>query len=250
MKRTANQFNRSQPCGGFLQISMGVPGGPTVIVLPMAATESMRQRIECVSCGCRYAVIGAAFFCPACGHNSVGEIFSRTLDAIRGSLNVLEIIRASIDDPDTANDTCRFVVENGLQNAVAAFQRYLGALYDRIGATRSPRRNAFQNLREGSDIWKFATGTEYSDYLDDQELSELGIYFQQRHLLAHRQGLVDQNYIDRSGDSTYGVGQRLVVSTESVRGCVDLVGKLGTALANTTDDRLPQAEDGAESLEA
>jgi len=40
--------------------------------------------------------------------------------------------------------------------------------------------------------------------------------FQQRHLLAHREGVVDQDYIDRSGDTSYRVGQRLVVRDDAV----------------------------------
>lgn len=55
-------------------------------------------------------------------------------------------------------------------------------------------------------------------------------YFQQRHLLAHRKGLIDEDYLSRSGDTAYRVGQRLVIREAAARECVALVRKLGAAL--------------------
>ena len=56
--------------------------------------------------------------------------------------------------------------------------------------------------------------------------------FQQRHLLAHRQGLVDEDYISRSGDTSYRVGQRLVIRETAVRECLTLIEKLAAAMAD------------------
>lgn len=56
------------------------------------------------------------------------------------------------------------------------------------------------------------------------------LLFQRRHVLSHRQGLVDQTYIDRSGDTTYAVGQRLVVRDADVLELADLLGKLAAGL--------------------
>lgn len=51
-------------------------------------------------------------------------------------------------------------------------------------------------------------------------------YFQQRHSLAHKDGIIDSDYIARSADSTYQAGQRLVVKQAAVRECLALVVKL------------------------
>ena len=45
--------------------------------------------------------------------------------------------------------------------------------------------------------------------LDAPETADLTIFFQQRHLLAHREGIVGQEYIDRSQDFTYRAGQKI-----------------------------------------
>lgn len=88
------------------------------------------------------------------------------------------------------------------------------------------KRNTFQSIERGSLLWRKATGTGYADYLADDEMRELRLFFQQRHLLAHTQGIVDQNYLARSGDRRYALGQRIVVSDGDVCRCVDILDKL------------------------
>lgn len=230
LKHDADRWNRQQPRNGFVNISMKVNGRTTQAPLPLAAAEPMRLKILCPECACRYAVIGAAFFCPACGHNAAEQVFGLTVTGIRRTLDALAAVRAAIPDRDTAEGTVRLIVENALQNAVTAFQRYAEVLYARFPNASKPRRNAFQSVVEGSDLWRAASGKDYSDYLDPNELVAIKRGFQQRHLLAHTQGLVDQDYITRSGDSSYRPGQRIVVSEPGVRNVLNLIDKLAARM--------------------
>jgi hypothetical protein len=51
--------------------------------------------------------------------------------------------------------------------------------------------------------------------------------------LAHSDGIVDQRYINESGDMTYKVGQRITVSTSEIDDIVAGIGRLvaGTVVA-------------------
>jgi hypothetical protein len=231
MKRDAEDFNRSQPTNSFIRMTMSVDSRPQQILMPPAAAEPMRLKISCAACDCRYAVIGTAFFCPACGHNAADLMFTQAIAGIRQTLDALPNVREAIPDKDAADTTVRLIVENGLQNAVTAFQRYAEALYAHFPTCPSPRRNAFQNLKEGSNLWIGATGKPYAAYIDTEEQGTLSRYFQQRHLLAHRQGLIDEDYIAKAGDSTYRTGQRLVVREVGLRDCLAIVEKLSGAMA-------------------
>ena len=231
MKRDAESWNRLQPRNSLIRITMDVKSRPQSVPVPAAAAEAMRLRIACPACACRYAVIGAAFFCPSCGHNSAELMFSQSIAAIRNAFDSLDVIRAAIRDRDTAETTVRLVIENGLQNAVTTFQRFAEALYARCPSAPAARRNAFQNLAKGSGLWRVACGRDYSDHLHGAELAVLTRMFQQRHLLAHRQGLVDEEYISRSGDTSYRIGQRLVVRERAVRECLILTEKLAAGMA-------------------
>jgi len=231
MKRDADRWNRRQPRNSFISMTMKVDNRPRHVPLPLSAAEPMRLKITCSECACRYAVIGAAFFCPACGHNAAELVFAQSLGGIRNALGSIGAVRTAISDKDAAETTVRLLIENGLQNAVTAFQRYAEALFARHSSAPPPRRNAFQNLAEGSDLWHGAFGNRYDAHLAAAELAALTRAFQQRHLLAHTQGLVDQDYITRSGDNAYRVGQRLVIREATVRECLDLIEKLANGLA-------------------
>ena len=230
LKRDAACWNRRQPRNSFISMTMKVDSRPQHVALPPAAAEPMRLKIVCPACECRYAVIGAAYFCPSCGHNAADQVFALTIAGIRKSLEVLNAVRTAIQDPDTAESTTLLIVENGLQNAVTAFQRCAEAMFANLPSSPTARRNAFQNLAEGSQFWQAATGKSYRDHLSEDELDRLTRSFQQRHLLAHTQGVVDEDYLRRSGDSRYRSGQRIVVRAAMVRDTVDLVERLVTGL--------------------
>ena len=228
MKQDADRFNRRQPRGGFITISMKVDNRPKMIPLPKVA-ELLQVRITCDQCSCRFAVIGTGYFCPACGADQVGSVFERSIMAVKDGLTILDAIRGAIPDRDLADDTVRNVVEGSLQILVAAFQRYLDRLYeDHTG--NIPPKNAFQRLTQGSELWKAETGQTYENLIGTTELARLTRYFQQRHLLAHRQGVVDAEYIRKGGDTSYQIGQRLVVKDNDVQDAANLVEKLSKAI--------------------
>jgi hypothetical protein len=56
--------------------------------------------------------------------------------------------------------------------------------------------------------------------------------FQQRHLLSHTQGIVDEKYLAQSGDSTYKIGQRIVVRELDVRAAAAIIEKLARGMAS------------------
>jgi len=206
------------------------PGAPTLIV-PINAAEELRQKFTCEHCGCRYLSLGAAFFCPACGHNSAESTFSQTIEAVQKSLAALPAIREAVlaaADADAARNTAREILESSMGRLVGAFQRLAEVLFDRIPVPTTTRRrkNVFQNLTEGSALWRATTGKGYEDLLTPAEMADLVRLFQQRHLLAHCEGIVDQDYINKSGDTTYAVGQRLVIREGTVSRLAELVTKL------------------------
>jgi predicted RNA-binding Zn-ribbon protein involved in translation (DUF1610 family) len=233
LRRGTDGFNRSQPKGGFVTMSMSVDGSPQPLVLPLKAGEALQLDIECEACDARFAVVGAAFFCPLCGHNSAARTFDGALRKVQAKLDSTEAVRAAVSselDPDAAELVVRSLIETGVQDCVVAFQRLCEVLYGEIPDVASPRRNAFQNIDEGSRLWEEAIGKGYEDWLDSQQLEEARLMFQRRHLLAHREGIVDQDYLDRTSDSDYVIGQRIVVAPEDVRRLAELVGALADGL--------------------
>lgn len=235
MEDVARGFNRSQPRNEFVKMSMSYHPGLRPIILPVQAAEAMRQKFECEECGCQYSSLGAAFFCPACGHNSAKSTFDQCIVHVRNTLATLDAIASTIAegiDDDAATTFLRVTQESLLCRLVSAFQRLAETQFDQL-PNRSqfkPRRNVFQNLPESSDLWQQAGKRRYDDILNERDHGDLVTLFQQRHLLEHREGIVDQAYLDNSGDVTYAIGQKLVISKARVERLTDLVESLATEL--------------------
>lgn len=231
---------RSRPLkmgGGLLSVTASLSYKPGRIppVWPAKATAELRQDFTCEECQCRYASVGASFFCPACGHNSAESSFENTLETVRKTVAALQAVRSALAaaaDTDVAHDAVRQVVEDQFPRLVGAFERLNEVLFEKLpNASQHPRKRAvFQRLDDASSLWKQASGKGFEDFLTAAELGRVKFLYQRRHVLSHRQGIVDQEYIDRSGDTVYKVGQRLVVRESDVIEMVDLLGKLANGI--------------------
>lgn len=231
LRSGAQKFNQRQPRNSFISMSMEVKGGvKRTYTLPAKAAEVMQLEIQCESCLSRFAVIGSAYFCPACGVNSVVRTYDDSLRKIRAKKDSEDVVRSALTEAlgrDEAELTCRSLRETCLTDGVTAFQKYCEGLYE--GYSKPPF-NAFQRIEEGSNLWKVALGDGYEKWLSSSELNELKIQYQKRHLLAHQEGIVDERYVKNSGDVSYKVGQRLVVAIGDVEALLMLLGKLGQGL--------------------
>jgi len=231
LRSGAQKFNRRQSKNSFISMSMKVSGGiQRTYTIPASAAELMQLEIQCEKCGSRFAVIGSAYFCPACGYNSVTRTFSDSLRKIRAKKDNVEIVRTALTESagkDEAEITCRSLIETCISDGVVAFQKYCEGMYEPYG--KSPF-NAFQRLKQASDLWKNAVHKGFEDWLTAKELKTLEILYQKRHLLAHNEGIIDSKYIQKSGDSSYKEGQRIVITVQDVNFLVSGLEKLARGI--------------------
>ena len=183
MKSDARKFNRSQPKNGFISMSLDYKPSHISIPVPAKAADVMTQQFSCTDCNCRYSSIGAAFFCPSCGKNSVLDTFFNSVETVERTIGAVDAIRDAMTgcvDENVAEDSIRHIFENGLVKIVSSFQRYAEALFDGLNNSGqfNVRRNLFQNLRDSDRIWRDATGSGYTDLLTPSEYQQLSLYFQ------------------------------------------------------------------------
>lgn len=222
----ARNFNSKQNRNSFIGMSVKVSGTkPYHYILPIPSKDEMQLKIQCKECKTKYAVIGSAFFCPCCGHNSADETFDNSLKKIESKIKNLKVIRTAVESvsKDEAETTCRSLIETSLSECVVAFQRFCEVTFSKKSPTTKLKFNAFQNLEVGGQYWKDLVNESYSDWLTAEAFTELNELFQKRHLLSHTEGIVDQKYIDKSGAKTYKVGQRIVVKEGDVLTLIKLI---------------------------
>ncbi len=231
LRAGAKKFNRRQPKNSFISMSMKVSGGTRrTHAIPAKAAELMQLEIQCESCASRFAVIGSAYFCPACGHNSVVRTFSDSLRKIRAKKASVEVVRDALNESvgkDEAELTCRSMIETCISDGVVAFQKYCEGMYEPYG---NAPYNAFQRLEQASDLWKAVIQNGFDRWLSGEEIGALNILYQKRHLLAHNEGIVDSKYIQKSGDNSYTENQRIVISGRDIELLVTILERLGKGI--------------------
>lgn len=235
----AQKFNRSQPKNSFISMSMKVQGGrKRTYTIPAKAAEAMQLEIQCEECSSRFAVVGSAYFCPACGYNSVLRTFSDSLRKIKAKLDSVAVIKEPLSiafGADSAELTCRSVLETCISDGVVAFQKYCEGLYEEFS---QPPFNAFQRLDQGGKLWKEAVGEDYHAWITEEEFDRLQVLYQRRHLLSHSEGIVDEKYVQKSKDEKYKVGQRIVVSENEICDLINILVKLGHGLEAVREETL------------
>lgn len=199
---------------------------------PIGQREEWEQDITCEECGTRYSVIGSAFFCPCCGNNSAKNCHEESLDTIKkmiDSLPEMESTLTALHGKDKAVTMCRNMLESTIGDIVSAFQKFAAVVYSEQSGVDA-RVNDFQIVEKGSTLFQKSCGKGYENWLSAKEINTLDRFFQQRHVLEHNNGIVDQMYIDKTKDASYNVGQRLVVKDEDVLQFLSIVQKLGKGL--------------------
>jgi len=234
LKQSANNFNRRHSrSNDFISISMKVSGNPgRSYVIPASATEVMEQEITCDKCKAKFSVIGSAFFCPCCGHNSVERTFEEAMKKIQTKAENIDLIRNALiqaGKKDEAEITAKSLIESCVQDGVTSFQKYATSLFSSNSDIKIPF-NIFQKLEEGSALWKKTFGVGFSEVIPADNFSFLKVVFQKRHLLSHNEGIVDEKYLERSNDTSYKIGQRIVITIADIDRLSNCLKALGSSI--------------------
>lgn len=204
----------------------------TFVNNPIGAKVEWNLDITCEKCGTRYSVIGSAYFCPCCGYNSASNVFDNSMNTITKMVQSLDEMKATLTDQfdmDTAEAMCRSMLENSFGQVVSAFQKFAQCKFKEVSGIEK-RVNDFQMVDKGSQYFRNETGSGYEAFLSSDELIRMKLYFQRRHIIEHNTGIVDQKYIDNSGDNDYSVGQRIVVKTSEALDLITIIKKLSSGI--------------------
>lgn len=201
-------------------------------LIPYETSSAWNLSIQCEKCNTRFSVIGSAFYCPSCGFNSVESYFEEAMKKILVKLDSkdsLENQLTKIYEIDEAKILIRAIQESSLTDCVVCFQRFNSLVYERITGEYS-KQNVFQRLEEASKLWEKAIGTGFQEWITENEYLLMKKLFQQRHLLQHTDGIVDQRYLDITDDDAFKIGERIIVDNTEIHDLVNIIIKAANKL--------------------
>lgn len=248
----SSTFGRSQPARPRSAISIEwsyKPGSPPPIrALPDVIEEEIRRVIHCSTCGNHYAVFSATSFCPVCGPRPAADTVLEAINAARQALAVEDRIETDERENLRAAGVCERFAVDGLTSVVSLFEQFArdqfhGRAADADDAVRG-KGNIFQRLDDTAQIFSEHAGVDLVSLAGGERWQRLRQAFAQRHVLAHRGGIVDQRFLDQVPDAGVSVGQRLVVRRSDAEGALDDLEALVRELKGVPPQRQREPSEG------
>ena len=217
-----------KPRGPFgIGISMKLkPGQP--IPLKRYRERTLETHVCCSNCTLDYSVYGIFAFCPDCGtHNSL-QILQKNIDLVRKQL--------SLADAQDDAELKRHLIEDALENCVSSFDGFAREAC-RIAGSRSGGVGqcvnlSFQNLPRGARKLVSLFRVDMTKSVSRPEWNAAHVGFMQRHVLAHLGGVIDQQYLNETGESRSLLGRRVAVTLVDVEHLAGTVLEIGNWLVD------------------
>jgi hypothetical protein len=210
-----------EPRGGFgigFSMKLRRTSGPTPI--RYYREKQLETEVVCDQCTLRYAIYGVFGWCPDCGVHNSWLILGKNLELARKELALAEAAEKELAD---------HLIGDALENIVSAF--------DGFGREVCAKRAVditFQNLAGARRKVQDAFAFDFADRLTPDEWNSACRMFQKRHLLAHKMGVVDDDYVKKAHDPKAIVGRKIAVSRDEVTATIRIVEALGKRLFDGT----------------
>jgi hypothetical protein len=208
------------------------PSGPFGIGLSMKVQRSgpppirdyrereLETEVVCDYCTLRYAIYGVFGWCPDCGaHNSL-QILTKNLELARKELALAH----SADSELAAH-----LIGDALENAVSVFDGF-----GREICLQKASDIRFQNISAARRKVQEIFGFDFADGLSADEWKAACRLFQKRHVLAHKMGVVDEEYLRKANDPKAVLGRKVRLSHDEVAAAIGIVERLGERLFRGT----------------
>ena len=221
-----------KPQGMFgIGVSMKVKRG-TLPHVHQYREKELETEVICATCTLRYAVYGVFAFCPDCGQHNSLQILEENFKITEKMLGLAAGMEAEIQEK---------LLENALEDCVSAFDGF-GRELCRIhadGASNPTRakRMSFQNLDDARTRIGDLFGIDFADSVNEETWMETVRLVQKRHLIAHKMGVVDEDYRRKSGDFAATEGRKVRIEASEVQELRLTMNKLARTLSEGFERR-------------
>jgi hypothetical protein len=204
------------------------PSGPFGIGISMRVKESsphpisyyrekkLETKVTCEKCTLKFAIYGVFGWCPDCGAHNSFQILSKNLEMARKELTL-----AASQDEEMAD----YLVRDALENIVSAFDGF-----GREVAACKGAEVRFQNIAAARERIRELFDFDFASDLTASQWDDVGRVFQKRHLLAHKMGVIDEEYVRKANDTSAVVGRSVRVSSKEVSDAIAVIETLGRRL--------------------
>jgi hypothetical protein len=185
--------------------------------------KQLETQVTCDICTLEYAIFGVFAYCPDCGtHNSM-QILVKNLELVEKEIALAN----TVEDKELAGK----LVDDSLENAVSAFDGFgratCVAFANKLPNGVQASEISFQNIGGAQTRVLNFFGFDIAKGLMQNDWDFVIRCFQKRHLLAHKMGVIDDEYIKKAKDPQAIMGRKITITPDEVLQLVRLLRIIG-----------------------
>lgn len=194
-------------------------------------------------------ILGEYGYCPRCGRTNARKLF---LEHVEQMLKRLEQVKASVSDRRERGA----VWEEMTKNLVGDFEHLAKHLRVRLLTfpMTTNRRKRLEELNFQKPLQVNESLLQWFDIslmvwpgndtiarraVQEAELPFIRKMIQRRHILIHNGGIVDQEYLDLSGDTQAQLGERISIRSGEIKRFIEIVRTMGENLMDNVESGFP-----------
>lgn len=196
---------RQSTKNSFIKLSMDFKGHSQPI--QYFREKQLETSIICENCTLEYAIYGVFAFCPDCGVHNSSQILGKNFELVEKEIMLAE----NTEDKELS----QILIEDALENAISSFDgfgRSICNAFSKISTNPGQTQNvSFQNINNARNRVIDLFGFDFADGLDLDKWNMTIRFFQKRHLLTHKMGVIDQEYLEKVKDPDAALGRKILV---------------------------------------
>jgi hypothetical protein len=197
-------------------------------------------------CKCQTDILGEYGYCPRCGLSNARDVFFETADK---ELVRLEEARSTVPDRRERENVWEKITVDALSR-FEALAKHLRRRLLRLPMTAKRRGeldhinfqqpiNADRLLKQWFDIgmleWA-GTANNPKRQVPQSDLEFIKVMVQKRHILIHNGGVVDQEYLDNTGDGSVQLDERIMIRSKEAKRFLTLVRDMARNLLDNVEE--------------
>lgn len=185
--------------------------------------KQLETFVTCDVCTLEYAIFGVFAFCPDCNtHNSL-QILNKNLELVEKEI----AFAGTIEDAELS----KRLVEDALENAISSFDGFGRATSFAYSSRASDPDKAkdisFQNIEGARKKVQDLFGFDLASGIVSDDWDFVVRCFQKRHLITHKMGVIDEEYIKKAHDPRAIAGRKIAIVPDEVIKLTELLRTIG-----------------------